>query len=620
VFEIAGNLFSLIITICLYIHGTISLFKGGNMPKGNSRFTLPVSALCVMASVVATMAAQPSDSSFVIVSGKDNYWKVGTISTSTGNATVTVTENEKHQKWHGFAGCFNEAGWDALQVLSESDRNRAISLLFSEEDGMGLTWGRVPIGASDYALQRYSLNETKDDTGMTNFSITRDKQYLIPYIKAALAVKPDLKFWASAWTPPTWMKTGAADAAGYDGGVFRNEPKYLKANALYTAKFIETYKTEGININAVCPQNEPGYTQNYPSCGWGKYRKPDNSAVNGTEFLSTYIATYLAPMLQEHAPQTDIWFGTLSNDVYAKDYWDAARSKAGQIIKGVGLQWNNSSMAPGIESAGYLVIQSEHQCGNYPWLTPRATSVNDANRDNFLADMAPNNHAYGEESWDLIKTWLNSGTNVYSAWNMVLDTKGFNLDESRKWPQNALLAVDRQAKTLQVTPYYYVMRHFSQYVDTGAVRIGANGGDALAFKNPDGSIVTVVFNSGNSQSNIIIDVAGEKRQISVPGRGWASLCVNWPKPTKAIGELAGNQAVGTGFKVICNKNGYRVVLPSQDAGRLELLTLNGQLLESRAISQGSSELLLEKLPSRSGLLLVRVVTGGEAKTAPLFAY
>jgi hypothetical protein len=73
--------------------------------------------------------------------------------------------------------------------------------------------------------------------------------------------------------------------------------------------------------------------------------------------------------------------------------------------------------------------------------------------------MAPNNHAYGEESWDLITDWLEAGVNICTAWNMVLDTEGVNLDETRSWPQNALLAVDMQAKTLQVTPTYYVFRH-----------------------------------------------------------------------------------------------------------------------------------------------------------------
>ena len=155
-------------------------------------------------------------------------------------------------------------------MLSESERDRAIKLLFDVNDGIGFTWGRIPVGASDYALERYTLNETANDFEMEHFTIERDKQYLIPYIKAALAVKPDIRFWASPWTPPTWMK----NPVGYDGGAMRNEAKYLQANALYLAKFCETYNNEGIQINAICPQNEPGYTQGYPSCGWGRYHTP----------------------------------------------------------------------------------------------------------------------------------------------------------------------------------------------------------------------------------------------------------------------------------------------------------------------------------------------------------
>ena len=30
---------------------------------------------------------------------------------------------------------------------------------------------------------------------------------LIPYVKAAQAVNGNIRFWASPWTPPTWMKT-----------------------------------------------------------------------------------------------------------------------------------------------------------------------------------------------------------------------------------------------------------------------------------------------------------------------------------------------------------------------------------------------------------------------------
>lgn len=102
------------------------------------------------------------------------------------------------------------------------------------------------------------------------------------------------------------------------------------------------------------------------------------------------------------------------------------------------------------------------------------------------------------ESWGLIRDWIKAGVNSYSAWNMVLDTAGKNLDSQRPWPQNALLTVDTQTKTLRVTPVYHVFRHVSQYVDPGATRVGTTGGDALAFKNPDGTLVTSLHNSGNS--------------------------------------------------------------------------------------------------------------------------
>ena len=85
--------------------------------------------------------------------------------------------------------------------------------------------------------------------------------------------------------------------------------------------------------------------------------------------------------------------------------------------------------------------------------------------------------------------------NSYSAWNMVLDTVGKSLDN---WPQNALLVVDRSAKKLIVDAAYYAFRHFSQYIAPGATRIGTSGStDALAFKNPDGSIIVRGLQQGH---------------------------------------------------------------------------------------------------------------------------
>jgi glucosylceramidase len=288
----------------------------------------------------------------------------------------------------------------------------------------------------------------------------------------------------------------------YNGGNMKSDAATLQAHALYFARWVEEYEAECIPIDHVHPQNEPGYETRYPSCLWG------------AGLLGTFVGEHLGPTFEQRGLDTDIWFGTLSNaDTYQSHIQGLSGATAGYVT-GVGLQWNTMNQTGTLSGQGYLVMQTEHKCGNYPWET--AT---------FNPTMAPNDHAYGEESWGLIKEWLEAGVHIYSAWNMILDTLGQNLDEQRPWPQNAMLVVDRQAKTLIPTPYYYVFRHLSQFVDPGAVRMSVQGGDALAFKNLDGSNVVVVHNGGGSAATTTVSVGGGSYSFDVPSRGWATLNV-----------------------------------------------------------------------------------------------
>jgi glucosylceramidase len=109
---------------------------------------------------------------------------------------------------------------------------------------------------------------------------------------------------------------------------------------------------------------------------------------------------------------------------------------------------------------------------------------------------------------------------------MVLDTGGLSIESKttgdREWAQNALLTVDAATGKLNATPAYYVFRHVSQYVDAGASVLATTGGDALAFKNPDGSITTIIFNS-EAAKTLTVAVGGRKLQFQIPGDGWATL-------------------------------------------------------------------------------------------------
>ncbi|WP_437573490.1 glycoside hydrolase family 30 protein [Sorangium sp. So ce887] len=442
----------------------------------------------------------PTPEPVLITSSPDAYWKEGTVTeVTTEAADVTVNDASTAQDWAGFGGTFNEKGWEALSALSPEDRDRAIKLLFDAADGAKFIYGRIPIGASDYATSRYTLNDTANDTSMESFSIARDKEKLIPFIKAAMAVNPDIHFWGSPWTPPPWMK----DNNAYDRGNMKDNAANLDAYALYFARFVEEYGKEGIEIEAVHPQNEPGFPQDYPSCLW-------TGAL-----MAKFIGSHLGPTFEERGISADIFVGTMSNTQtdgsIVTTVMDNATAKS--YVKGYGFQWGMLDTFTGLGLNKSLTIwQTEHKCGNYPW----QSGTNQTK--------APNDHAYAVESWGLIRDWIKKGVNAYSAWNMVLDTAGRSLDTVRPWAQNALLAVDVSGKKLNITPAYYVFRHVSQYVDPGAKVVATSGGDALAFKNPDGTLVAVMYNSGDAKQAVVA-VGGKKLQFELPARGWAT--VNW---------------------------------------------------------------------------------------------
>jgi glucosylceramidase len=363
---------------------------------------------------------------------------------------------------------------------------------------------------------------------MTNFAITRDQQYLIPFIQAALQINPSLHLWASPWTPPTWMKTGSGSVNGtscafmdgnnFDGGCMQagTNNDNLKALALYLSKWVTAYAGAGITVEAIHPQNEPNYSTPYSSCLW-------TSAL-----YDQFIASYLGPTMATNNPTTQIWLGTMSNNNSGTDpaviTAVTGDSTAMKYIKGFGLQWNMKPVISGLPK-GLPIMQTEHQCGNYPF----SVSGENPPPGPTNTTMAPNDWTYGAESWGLIRDWLKDGVNSYSAWNMVLDTLGAGNASGRSppWYQNALLIVDRSAKKLTATPAYYVFRHLSQYVIPGATRVGTTTTvttlDVLAFKNADGSIVTVMYNSGTAAQATRLAVGTAKLQFTVPANGFATV-------------------------------------------------------------------------------------------------
>jgi glucosylceramidase len=420
------------------------------------------------------------------------------------NADVAVDLASLKQEIDGFGGCFNEKGWVALSLVSEQEREEVLKAFFDPNEGAKFNICRLPIGASDYAVSRYTLDDVKDDYIMKYFSIERDQKYLIPYIKAAMKYRPDLKLWGSDWTVPPWMKTNGA----YDGGNMKDDPKVYEAFALYLARFVEEYQKAGLNVFAVAVQNEPLIETKYPSTLW-----------TPKQFL-TFIRDYMGPLFKQRNVQAEIMLGTLQDGDFRKFPLTVLNDPvANKYVSIVGFQWDglNSVDQTHERYPDKRIMQTETECGNWFW---RPEFKFDPNKPQ-------NDWTYGSYTWEKIKAFFDAGVNSYMLWNMILDEEGKSIDAVRPWPQNAPVVVDRAAKKVIYTPMFYAFKHFSYFVKPGAryVDIGRGRNTAIAFLNPDGELVIVLENGDFAESKLNINFGDYWVKVELPPKSWSTIVV-----------------------------------------------------------------------------------------------
>ena len=417
---------------------------------------------------------------------------------------ITVYSNKKRQIIEGFGGCFNEKGWEALTVLSPEERRAVMRRIFNPVDGLGFSICRVPIGANDYALDRYTLNETPLDYEMKHFSIERDQIRLIPYIKEAMSIQPKLRLWASAWSPPTWMK----DNRAFDSGTFLDDPKIYSAYALYLLKFIQAYRQEGLPIEAVAVQNEPGTLTNYPSCDW-----------TAVQYLS-FIRDYLGPLFQKEEIYDAIMLGTFNQQKLAGHALTVLLDpKVRRFVSLAGMQWDSLGFMDQLKVAapGLTLWQTETDCGNWFWLP------------NFNPEKPDNDIAYAGFTWEKIRAWLKAGVTVYELWNMVLNPDGQNIDAKRPWPQNSLITVDPATCLVRYTPLFGAIGSYSRFVPPGSYMIETEGvsaeADVAAFIDPADRVIVVLYNRKEAPISIRVQVCRSVHLVNMPPQSFATLVV-----------------------------------------------------------------------------------------------
>jgi glucosylceramidase len=437
-----------------------------------------------------------------LTSTPDGAWQETTLDTTPASAETNLIVGEAEGvPLKGFGGCFNELGWVALQALKPADRETILDLLFSPgENGLHLEVGRLPMGASDYAQEWHSYDETDGDLELKHFSLERDRQKLFPYVNEALRRNPKLTFFASPWSPPTWMKTPRA----YNFGKLRREPAILDAYARYFSRYVKECQNEGVTIAQVHVQNEPLADQKFPSCLW-----------TGPE-LRDFIRDYLGPVVAEQCPGVEVWLGTinapffnyslagLTNDGITQGYDQyaglvLADPQARRHIAGVGYQWGGKNAIERThESWPQLrLMQTENECGD-----------------------GQNSWAYAHYVFNLVRHYFKHGVEAYVYWNMVLPDGGAS---TWGWNQNSMISVDLSSGTYRLNPEFHLFRHITQFLKPGAIRRRLSGewtANTLAFENTDGSTVVIAANPYDHDRTLTIKLGTKTHTASVPAQAF----------------------------------------------------------------------------------------------------
>jgi glucosylceramidase len=401
---------------------------------------------------------------------------------ASGQPTIALDPGTRFQTMDGFGGAMTDSS--AWLIAASPQRGQIMSDLFAAS-GARFTYTRLPVGASDFAAtpQFRSYDDMpagQADPTLARFSIAHDEAYIIPLLKQARQLSPAMKIVAAPWSAPGWMKNGGT----FFGDDCSGNANYLKTAlyptyAQYLTKFVTAYGLLGVPIQMLSLQNEPR------SCGAGAPTMSMEPADQAN------LAAQLRPALDAA--------GHAAVKLMAWDHNWVEPNGAPTTYPQQALNCSGGTSNSPIDAVGY------HDYGGEAQLA--------AVQAKFHADCA------GKDIYFTEASGFASATNT--AANLAFVFRNVLIGPIRNWTRASLywnLALDENHGPHQggcaictgmvtvkadgsyvLNETYYYWKHFSKFVDPGAVRIDSTDpadGSLLtaAFRNPDGTTVLVAAN------------------------------------------------------------------------------------------------------------------------------
>ncbi|MGD0790516.1 MAG: glycoside hydrolase family 30 protein [Terriglobales bacterium] len=380
---------------------------------------------------------------------------------------IVLNPEKEFQTILGFGAAFTDAACYTFDQLSPSARERLFHELFRPAE-MGLNVCRTCIGSSDYSTKAYAYDEGEPDPELKRFSIEQDRRYILPILREARKVNPEIFLFSSPWSPPGWMKSGGSML----GGSMRR--RYMSAYARYFLKFLQAYAEEGVSIQAVTPQNEVDTDQDgrMPACIWPQ------------EYEIEFVRDHLGPLLEKQGLATKIWILDHNYNLWGRAV--AELDDAGLRRYCNAIAWHGYVGTPEMMTKAH----EAHPDAEMYWTEggPDYTSPD------YLTDWAK----WGQTFTAALRNWCRSVT----GWNLALDEQG--RPNIGPFSCGGLVTIHSQTREITRSGQYWAFAHFSRAIRRGARRFDSEstltGISHAAFANPDGTRVLVVTNSGPAQT------------------------------------------------------------------------------------------------------------------------
>lgn len=411
---------------------------------------------------------------------------------------IDVDESTAYQEMVGFGAAMTDASAYLINQKLGAQRGAIMQELFGRNPGIGLSFLRVPMGASDFSMRHYSYDDLpagQTDPTLAQFSIDADRADKLPALKQALAINPQLKLVGSPWSAPGWMKTTGSLIQG------SLKPEAYDPFANYFRKFIQAYAAEGVPIFAVTMQNEPAFEPtDYPGMRLDPAARAELIGRHvGPLFTSAGISTLILDW--DHNWDLPNQPLTVLGDVDARRYVSAV---AWHCYAGdVGVQETVHAAYP--DKDAYFT-----ECSGGAWSPAFADNLKWFTGTLIIGS---------------VRGWAKG----VALWNLAIDeNSGPHLGGCGNC--RGVITVNSATGLVTRNVEYYALAHASQFVRPGAHRIASStnvgGLQSVAFRNADdGSKVLIVLNTTAAEVSFAIHTGGKAILYAI--RGGAVVTFHW---------------------------------------------------------------------------------------------